>query len=143
VLSKEYGFKIIEDAAHAIGAKYQGKLIGCCQYSDITVFSFHPVKIITTGEGGCALTNDKSLADRMILYRSHGITRDPKQMTKISKEKWYYEQTCLGFNYRLTDIQAALGSSQLARINDIVRKRTKIADWYDQNINLGLLSPPD
>ncbi len=141
VLSKEYGFKIIEDAAHAIGAKYQGKLIGCCQYSDITVFSFHPVKIITTGEGGCALTNDKSLADRMTLYRSHGITRDPEQMTKISKEKWYYEQTCLGFNYRLTDIQAALGSSQLARINDIVRKRTKIADWYDKNINLGLLSP--
>ena len=139
-LSKEYGFKVIEDAAHAIGSIYEDKFTGSCQYSDITVFSFHPVKIITTGEGGAAITNDKFLADDMMLYRSHGITRDPKQMTKTSKEKWYYEQTCLGYNYRLTDIQAALGSSQLARINDIVINRKKIADWYDENINFGLLS---
>ena len=139
-LSKEYGFKVIEDAAHAVGSKYEDKFTGSCQYSDITVFSFHPVKIITTGEGGAALTNDKFLANEMMLYRSHGITRDPKQMTKTTKDNWYYEQRYLGYNYRLTDIQAALGSSQLTRINDIVINRKKIADWYDENINLNLLS---
>jgi len=141
-LSKEYGFSIIEDAAHAIGAKYMEDSIGLCKYSDITVFSFHPVKIITTGEGGCALTNNKLLADKMKLYRSHGITRNSEQMRNSSdKEEWYYEQIYLGFNYRLTDIQAALGSSQLNRVDDIVKRRAEIADWYDKNINYNFFTP--
>ena len=108
-LSKFYGFRIIEDASHAIGGKYLDKSIGCCQYSDVTVFSFHPVKIITTAEGGLATTNDKKLAEKMQLLRSHGISRDQNLLTKASEGDWYYQQLELGFNYRMTELQAALG----------------------------------
>jgi len=131
-LSQKYGFKIIEDASHAIGGKYRGEPIGNCRYSDITVFSFHPVKIITTGEGGMALTNDKILADRMALLRSHGITRDPTQMTHAPDGPWYYQQIDLGFNYRMTDIQAALGISQMERLDEYVTRRHVLAQRYDE-----------
>jgi UDP-4-amino-4,6-dideoxy-N-acetyl-beta-L-altrosamine transaminase len=131
VLSKKYGFKIIEDAAHAIGAKYKNKPIGNCQYSDITVFSFHPVKVITTGEGGAAMTNNSQLSEKMKALRSHGIVRDPSKMHKKSAEPWYYEQIDLGFNYRMTDIQAALGVSQLNRLDYYVLRRSEITKWYD------------
>ena len=130
-LSRQYHFKIIEDAAHAIGAKYHGKPVGNCQYSDITVFSFHPVKIITTGEGGAALTNDAKLTEKMSIFRSHGITRNPKNMTRKPDGPWYYEQISLGYNYRMTDIQAALGSSQLNRLDEYISKRLDIAHRYD------------
>lgn len=133
-LSKQYGFKIIEDASHAIGAKYCGEPIGNCRYSDIAVFSFHPVKIITSGEGGMALTNDASLAKRMALLRSHGITREPEQMTKEPDGPWYYQQVALGFNYRMTDLQAALGLSQLARLDDFVLRRHQLAKLYRQQV---------
>ena len=129
-LSREYGFHIIEDASHAIGAKYQGEPVGNCRYSDITVFSFHPVKIITTGEGGMALTNNPKLAEKMMLLRSHGITRDPNEMTHDPDGPWYYQQIDLGFNYRMTDIQAALGISQMDRLNEYVLKRHQIAERY-------------
>jgi len=112
-LSKRFGFKIIEDASHAIGGKYQGEYIGNCRYSNITVFSFHPVKIITTAEGGMALTNDETLAEKMNLYRSHGITRDPSLMTHEPDGDWYYQQVELGYNYRMTELQAALGITQV------------------------------
>jgi UDP-4-amino-4,6-dideoxy-N-acetyl-beta-L-altrosamine transaminase len=131
-LSQQYNFRIIEDAAHAIGANYQGKPIGGCLYSDITVFSFHPVKIITTGEGGAVMTNNQQLAEKVKLLRSHGITRDPSKMLKKPDGDWYYEQIDLGFNYRMTDIQAALGSSQLSRLDQYVLSRSKIAEWYDR-----------
>lgn len=130
-LAVRFGFKIIEDASHAIGGKYDGEPIGNCRYSDITVFSFHPVKIITTAEGGMAMTNDGNLATRMHLLRSHGITRDPARMEREPDGPWYYEQISLGFNYRLTDLQAALGLSQLRRIDAIVARRHLIADRYD------------
>jgi UDP-4-amino-4,6-dideoxy-N-acetyl-beta-L-altrosamine transaminase len=136
-LSQEYGFKIIEDASHAIGGKYLNKPIGCCQYSDITVFSFHPVKIITTAEGGLATTNDKELSERMQLFRSHGVTRDPKLMTKESTGEWYYQQVDLGFNYRMTELQAALGVSQMRRLNEFVSKRHILQERY--NFLLGSL----
>jgi UDP-4-amino-4,6-dideoxy-N-acetyl-beta-L-altrosamine transaminase len=129
-LSKQYGFKIIEDASHAIGGKYQCEHIGNCRYSDITVFSFHPVKIITTGEGGMAMTNDKQLAKRMQLLRSHGITRDEADMTHAPDGPWYYQQIDLGFNYRMTDIQAALGLSQMQQLDEFVAKRHAIAKRY-------------
>jgi UDP-4-amino-4,6-dideoxy-N-acetyl-beta-L-altrosamine transaminase len=131
-LSKQYGFKIIEDAAHAIGAKYQDKLVGGCQYSDITVFSFHPVKIMTTGEGGMAMTNNLKLVEKMKLLRSHGITRELNKMHKNPDGPWYYEQIELGFNYRMTDFQAALGISQLNRIDKSILKRADISKWYDK-----------
>ena len=130
-LSKRYGFRIIEDASHALGATYLGGSVGSCQFSDITVFSFHPVKIITTGEGGIATTNDESLVKKMALYRSHGITRDHEQMTDIPHGRWYYEQIELGFNYRLTDIAAGLGISQLSRLDDILSTRHALARNYD------------
>lgn len=131
-LSQRYGFKIIEDASHAIGAKYQNEPVGNCRYSNITVFSFHPVKIITTGEGGMALTNDPELSDRMRRYRSHGITSDAGKMEpRPLDEIWNYQQVSLGFNYRMTDIQAALGASQLNRLDEIVAKRHAIARLYD------------
>jgi UDP-4-amino-4,6-dideoxy-N-acetyl-beta-L-altrosamine transaminase len=129
-LSQEYGFRIIEDASHAIGARYQGEPVGNCRYSEITVFSFHPVKIITTGEGGMALTNDEKLAEKMLLYRSHGITRDPALMTHEPDGPWYYQQIELGFNYRMTDIQAALGISQMNRLDEYVSRRHRIAERY-------------
>lgn len=130
-LSKQYGFRVIEDASHALGATYLGKPVGSCQFSDITVFSFHPVKIITTGEGGIATTNDELLVKKMALYRSHGITRDYEQMRDIPKGPWYYEQLELGFNYRLTDIAAGLGISQLSRLDEILSTRHLLARNYD------------
>ena len=141
-LSKQYGFKIIEDASHAIGGKYKGEQIGNCRYSDITVFSFHPVKIITTGEGGMALTNSVKLAKQMQLLRSHGITRDADEMTHAPDGPWYYQQIELGFNYRMTDIQAALGLSQMQRLDDIVVRRHTIAKRYDQLLaDLPVIAP--
>lgn len=131
-LGQQYGFKIIEDASHAIGGKYQGEPIGNCRYSDITVFSFHPVKIITTAEGGMALTNDAELANRMALLRSHGITRAPAQMTHEADGPWYYQQIDLGFNYRMTELQAALGVSQMERLDDYVSRRHVLAKRYDE-----------
>jgi UDP-4-amino-4,6-dideoxy-N-acetyl-beta-L-altrosamine transaminase len=130
-LSQKYGFKIIEDASHAIGGKYLNKPIGGCQYSDITVFSFHPVKIITTAEGGMATTNDKELSERMQLFRSHGVTRDPELMTKEAEGGWYYQQVDLGFNYRMTELQAALGVSQTQRLNEFVVRRHVLQKRYD------------
>lgn len=141
-LSQEYGFRIIEDASHAIGGRYQEKPTGSCQYSDITVFSFHPVKIITTGEGGIALTNDAELTHKMELLRSHGITRNENLMTESSHGGWYYQQIDLGFNYRITDIQAALGLSQLERLDDYVVKRHKIAARYNELLSeLPIVTP--
>lgn len=131
-LSQKYGFKIIEDASHAIGGKYKNESIGNCRYSDITVFSFHPVKIITTGEGGMAMTNDAKLAKCMQLLRSHGITRDEKEMTHKSDGPWYYQQINLGYNYRMPDIQAALGLSQMERLDEFVARRHAIAERYNQ-----------
>lgn len=130
-LCNKYNVKIIEDASHAIGGSYQGSPIGNSKYSDITVFSFHPVKIITTAEGGAALTNDYELAKKMALYRSHGITRDQNMMTEPSHGSWYYQQIDLGYNYRMTDIQAALGVSQMRRLSEFVSKRHHIASRYD------------
>ena len=131
-LSQQYGFKIIEDASHAIGGRYKDEPIGNCRYSDITVFSFHPVKIITTGEGGMALTNDPVLANTMVRLRSHGIIRDASEMTHSPDGLWYYQQIELGFNYRMTDIQAALGLSQMQRLDEFVTKRHIIARRYDE-----------
>ena len=130
-LSQEYGFKIIEDASHAIGGKYLEKSIGGCQYSDITVFSFHPVKIITTAEGGLATTNSNELAEKMRLFRSHGITRDKSLMTRDPDGDWYYQQVGLGFNYRMTELQAALGISQMQRLDEFVAKRHILQERYD------------
>ena len=131
-LSQRYGFKIIEDASHAIGGKYKGEFIGNCRYSDVTVFSFHPVKIITTAEGGMALTNNKDVADAMALLRSHGITRDPALMTHEPDGGWYYQQIALGFNYRMTELQAALGVSQMERLDAYVARRHELARRYDE-----------
>ncbi|WP_201551158.1 UDP-4-amino-4,6-dideoxy-N-acetyl-beta-L-altrosamine transaminase [Psychrobacter sp. DD43] len=131
-LSKKYGFKIIEDASHAIGGKYKGEPIGNCRYSDITVFSFHPVKIVTTAEGGMAVTNSAELARKLDLLRSHGITRNSSLMTKPMDGPWYYEQIDLGFNYRMTELQAALGVSQMQRLDDFVAKRHKLAQRYNE-----------
>ena len=133
-LAREYGFRIIEDASHAVGARYQGEPVGNGRYSDITVFSFHPVKIITSAEGGMALTNSEHLARRMAHLRSHGITRDSAQMTEPSHGPWYYQQTDLGFNYRMTELQAALGLSQLERLGPFVARRQMLAARYDQKL---------
>ena len=135
-LSQQYGFKIIEDASHAIGGRYKDEPVGNCQYSDITVFSFHPVKIITTGEGGIALTNNNQLAKSMRHLRSHGITTDPADMhPRPERELWNYQQINLGYNYRMTDIQAALGLSQMQRVNDFVSMRHTIATRYNQMLS--------
>lgn len=136
-LARQFGFRIIEDASHAIGARYKGAMIGKCEFSDVTIFSFHPVKIITTGEGGMAVTNDVAIADRMRSLRSHGITRDRRRMLREPDGPWYYEQLELGYNYRMTDIQAALGLSQLRRIETFLAQRRKIARIYD-NVLAGL-----
>lgn len=133
-LSRRYGFRIIEDASHAIGGRYKNEPIGSCRYSDITIFSFHPVKIITTGEGGMALTNDPVLANFMARLRSHGITRDFAEMTGPPDGPWYYQQVDLGFNYRMTDMQAALGLSQLQRLDGFVAKRHAIAQRYGRQL---------
>lgn len=141
-LSGKYGFRVIEDASHAIGGRYRGENIGDCRYSDITVFSFHPVKIITSAEGGMALTNDPALAQAMELLRSHGITRNPGLMTQPAEEPWYYEQIELGFNYRMTDLQAALGLSQMSRLDGYVSQRHEIARRYNETLaHLPLATP--
>jgi UDP-4-amino-4,6-dideoxy-N-acetyl-beta-L-altrosamine transaminase len=131
-LSVKYDFKIIEDASHAIGGRYLNEPIGNCRYSDVTIFSFHPVKIITSGEGGMAVTNNDRLAEKMNLLRSHGITRTPGLMTKPMEGSWYYQQVDLGFNYRMTDLQGALGASQMSRLIHYVSRRHEIADRYNK-----------
>ncbi len=141
-LSRRFGFRIIEDASHAIGGKYQGQFIGGSQFSDITVFSFHPVKIITTAEGGMAVTNDAALADKMELLRSHGITRDTDKMTHEPDGPWYYQQVDLGFNYRMTELQAALGVSQMDRLDAFVERRHELASRYNELLaELPVLTP--
>lgn len=131
-LSETYGFTVLEDASHGVGADYLKTKVGSCTFSDMAVFSFHPVKIITTGEGGMVLTNDKTLYERLILYRSHGITRDPAKMTYEADGPWYYQQIALGFNYRMTDMQAALGYSQMTRLDAFVARRRELAARYDE-----------
>jgi UDP-4-amino-4,6-dideoxy-N-acetyl-beta-L-altrosamine transaminase len=141
-LAKRYGFKIIEDASHAIGGRYKGHPIGNCAYSDITVFSFHPVKIITTAEGGLALTKDDVLAQRMDMFRSHGITRDEHRMIGKSDGPWYYQQINLGFNYRMTELQGALGLSQFKRLDTYVARRHELATRYNELlVNLPVTTP--
>jgi len=141
-LAQEYGFQIIEDASHAIGSRYLDKAVGDCRYSDITVFSFHPVKIITTGEGGLATTNDGQLAESMRRLRSHGITRDADLYQAPADGAWSYQQIGLGFNYRITDIQCALGLSQLSRLDEFVAKRHQIAERYDGSLSeLDVVTP--
>ena len=135
-LSQKYGFKIIEDASHALGATYSDIKVGSCQHSDITVFSFHPVKIITTGEGGIALTNDAEVSDCMRRFSTHGITKDHSLLEpRPTSEIWNYQQLELGFNYRMTDIQAALGMSQMKRLDDFVVRRQKIASRYNEELS--------
>jgi UDP-4-amino-4,6-dideoxy-N-acetyl-beta-L-altrosamine transaminase len=141
-LSQQYGFRVLEDASHAIGGRYQGEPIGNGRYSDITVFSFHPVKIITTGEGGMALTNDLELAKRMARLRSHGITRDAAEMTHAPDGPWYYQQIDLGFNYRMTDFQAALGLSQMQRLDEYIAKRHALAARYDELLKVLPVTTP-
>lgn len=141
-LARRYGFRIIEDASHAVGATYGNARVGSCHYSDIAVFSFHPVKIITTGEGGMAMTNDPDLANRMKMLRSHGITRDPAMLGSAEASGWYYEQQTLGFNYRMTDIQAALGYSQLQRLEEFVQRRRRLATRYDEAFDGAPLTRP-
>lgn len=141
-LADRYGFRIIEDASHAIGGRYEDQAIGNCRYSDITIFSFHPVKIVTTGEGGMAVTNNADLFGKMQRLRTHGITRDAKQMSKEPDGAWYYEQTDLGFNYRITDIQAALGHSQMRRLSGFVVRRKEIAHRYNEELrSLPVVTP--
>jgi UDP-4-amino-4,6-dideoxy-N-acetyl-beta-L-altrosamine transaminase len=130
-LADRYGFRIIEDASHAVGAEYEGRKVGACCYSDIAVFSFHPVKIMTTGEGGMALTNDRKLAERLSSLRTHGIIRDANRLNEERYGPWFYEQIDLGLNYRMTDIQAALGTSQLKRLDAFVARRRELAARYD------------
>lgn len=145
-ITKPHGIRIIEDASHAIGAKYRGHPVGDCTFSDVTVFSFHPVKIVTTGEGGAALTNDAEIARRMALLRSHGITRDPADMFSKSDGPWYYEQITLGFNYRMTDLAAALGTAQLDHLPAFLARRHDIARVYEsafQSSDIGLQTIPD
>ncbi|MBI4082058.1 MAG: UDP-4-amino-4,6-dideoxy-N-acetyl-beta-L-altrosamine transaminase [Candidatus Lambdaproteobacteria bacterium] len=131
-LARRYGFRVIEDAAHAIGARYRGEPIGAGNHSDLSVFSFHPVKIVTSGEGGMVLTRHAALHERVALLRSHGITRAPAQMTGESEGGWYYQQVALGYNYRMTDMQAALGASQMTRIEEFLKRRHALAERYDR-----------
>jgi UDP-4-amino-4,6-dideoxy-N-acetyl-beta-L-altrosamine transaminase len=133
-LAQRYGFAVIEDASHAIGGRYGNGPVGDCRYSDIAIFSFHPVKIITTGEGGMAVTNNAALAKQMALLRSHGVTRETEDMTGPCDGAWYYQQVALGFNYRMTDIQAALGSSQIRHLEEWVARRQALAARYDQHL---------
>lgn len=133
-LKDEYGFKLIEDASHAVGAAYRGERVGSGRYADVTVFSFHPVKIVTTAEGGMALTNDAGIARRMELARSHGVTREAAEMERTGAEPWEYEQISLGYNYRLTDIQSALGLTQLKRLDAFLERRRRIAARYDAEL---------
>lgn len=141
-LARGNGFTVIEDASHAIGGRYRETIIGSCMYSDMTVFSFHPVKVITTGEGGMVTTNRKDLYERLLLFRSHGITRDPGRMNAASHGPWYYEQVELGFNYRMTDIQAALGVSQVRRMKEFVDRRRHLVRRYDSAFRELPVVPP-
>lgn len=141
-LAQQYGFKIIEDASHAIGGKYQDKSIGNCAHSDMTVFSFHPVKIVTTAEGGMVLTNNTELYEKLIRFRSHGITRNSEYMIGEVDGPWYYQQIELGYNYRMTDMQAALGTSQMKRIDEFVARRVELAKGYTEKLQgLPLILP--
>ncbi len=133
-LSEKYGFKIIEDASHAIGGSYNGAKIGSCIFSDITVFSFHPVKIITTAEGGCATTNNTEIFENLKLFSSHGVTRDPKKMDIKTDEPWIYDQISIGLNYRMSDLNAALGLSQIIKIDKFITKRHEIARNYSKQL---------
>lgn len=143
-LSIEYKFKIIEDASHALGARYKGQAVGAGNYSDITVFSFHPVKMITTGEGGMALTSSKTLRDKMLRDRTHGVVRDPKLFTKFNEDEiWGFQQQDLGFNYRMSDIHAALGISQLKKLDQFIHRRTQIADIYNQAFKGSFVVPQE
>jgi dTDP-4-amino-4,6-dideoxygalactose transaminase len=134
-LKKKYGFTVIEDACHAIGGGYKGNRVGSCEFSDMTVFSFHPVKIITTGEGGMIVTNNEELYRKLLLLRTHGITRDPELMEGGSEGPWYYQQIDLGLNYRITDIQASLGLSQLKRLDEFVSMRNRLARRYNEALS--------
>ncbi|MGB2105158.1 MAG: UDP-4-amino-4,6-dideoxy-N-acetyl-beta-L-altrosamine transaminase [Glaciecola sp.] len=140
-LAHKYDFKIIEDASHAIGAKYLDKPVGNCEFSDICIFSFHPVKIITSAEGGMAVTNSDNLVKRLKRLRSHGLTTDPTEMTEPSHGPWYYQQIELGFNYRMTDLHAALGMSQLSKVDEFVNQRHFLAKTYDAHLDLNLIRP--
>ncbi|MCO4798671.1 MAG: UDP-4-amino-4,6-dideoxy-N-acetyl-beta-L-altrosamine transaminase [Colwelliaceae bacterium] len=140
-LTKKYNIAIIEDASHAIGASYMQKPVGCGQFSDITVFSFHPVKIVTSAEGGMALTNCPKLAKQIRLFRSHGITTDPGEMNQESHGPWYYQQIELGYNYRMTELQAALGLSQLQRLSSFIEQRNTLAKYYDNALKGSSLTP--
>ncbi|MNF61462.1 UDP-4-amino-4,6-dideoxy-N-acetyl-beta-L-altrosamine transaminase [Pseudomonas sp. BF-R-01] len=133
-LAERYGFTVIEDASHAVGASYAGRPVGCGEFAAMTVFSFHPVKIITSAEGGMVLTNRPELAERLQRLRSHGMTRDPQQMTEASHGPWYYQQVELGFNYRITDLQAALGLSQLDKLDGFIARRRELAARYDRSL---------
>lgn len=135
LLADQYGFDIIEDASHAIGGDYGSEKIGACQYSKVCIFSFHPVKIITTAEGGVATTQDSGLAEKMAMLRSHGVTKEPTQLLRPDEGEWYYEQHHLGFNYRMTELQAALGITQLGRLDDFVATRNQIAQAYDAGLD--------
>jgi dTDP-4-amino-4,6-dideoxygalactose transaminase len=141
-LAKQYGFSVVEDASHAIGSSIGGTLTGSCKYSLATIFSFHPVKIVTTGEGGAITTSDEQIADRVRLLRSHGITRNPYEMSDQLKPSWYYEQVDLGFNYRMTDIQAALGTSQLQKLESFIERRRELADRYSALLDPELVRLP-
>ena len=141
-LALEYGFRVIEDGSHAIGGSYGGGRVGTCRYSDIAVFSFHPVKIVTTAEGGMAVTQSEDLARRMALFRSHGITREPSALERSACGSWYYEQQELGFNYRMTDMQAALGSSQMTKLDEFVLARRAVAQRYDEALETVQLTRP-
>ena len=142
-LSKEFGFKVLEDASHALGSTYLGSKVGSCAFSDITVFSFHPVKMITTGEGGACVTNSPELVSKLQRLRSHGITRDPAEMENPSPGLWYYEQLELGFNYRITDIQCALGISQMKRLDKFVSLRNQVAERYQSLISQSWIEHPE
>lgn len=133
-LADEYGFRIIEDASHALGGKYNDNKVGSCEFSDMAIFSFHPVKMITTGEGGCVCTNNKELYDKIQMLKSHGITRDKSKMLACHGD-WYYEQHDLGYNYRMTDFQAALGISQLKKLDQFVKRRNELANQYDEELS--------
>ena len=141
-LSREFGFAVVEDASHAIGASRRGEPVGSCRWSDISIFSFHPVKIVTSAEGGMLMTNSEQLAERLATLRSHGITRDPAVLTNANEGAWYYEQHWLGYNYRLTDIQAALGLSQLDRLDEFIARRIELVNRYDELLrNLPVTRP--